>query len=301
MTRSRISLFLLLPCLLAPVWGAGASSTLPSDPELMLRDLTDRQVTLFREAEEAGDDLDEMNFRTHAQRLAQDYDDFLKRFPDYPPVYAAYGLMLNRLDLRRQSAAILTKGEEVFTEMAEDEGAQTPAFRKDWALLRNLLGNYVAEEGHPVEASVYFLGAIDLVPDEPLYHYQLGTLLTDAQDEFLLSGDWTRATLEDAMHEAFRQAAELAPDRIEFVYRYGESFYDLTNPDWDEALTVWSQLEADAQSEVERETMQLHRANVLLRQGKPAEARAALDSVTESVLQAQRQKLIDQIDAAGAE
>jgi len=301
MTRLRFALFLLLPCLLAPVRGAGAGSVVPSNPERLLRDLTDRQVTLFREAETAGDNLDEMNFRKDAQELAQAYDDFLKRYPDYPPVYAAYGLMLNRLDLRRQSAAILTQGEEVFTRMGEDEGARTPAFLRDWALLRNLLGNYVAEEGHPVEASVYFLGAIDLVPDEPLYHYQLGTLLTDARDDFLLTGDWTRAALENSMHEAFRRAAELAPDRIEFVYRYGESFYDLTDPDWDEALGVWGQLEADAQSEVERDTMRLQRANVLIRQGKSAEARAVLGSVTEPVLQAQKQKLIDQVDAAGAE
>jgi hypothetical protein len=46
------------------------------------------------------------------------------------------------------------------------------------------------------------------------------------------------------MHEAFRKAAELAPDRLEFTYRYAESFYDLTTPDWDGALKAWNTLEA---------------------------------------------------------
>ena len=41
------------------------------------------------------------------------------------------------------------------------------------------------------------------------------------------------------MHEAFRTAAELAPDRIEFTYRYAESFYDLEKPDWDGAFKAW--------------------------------------------------------------
>jgi hypothetical protein len=66
------------------------------------------------------------------------------------------------------------------------------------------------------------------------------------------------------MQEAFRRAAELAPDRIEFTYRYAESFYDIQDPDWAAALKAWEGLEARAQSDIERQTMRLHEANVLL-------------------------------------
>ena len=97
------------------------------------------------------------------------------------------------------------------------------------------------------------------------------------------------------MHEAFRQAAELAPDRIEFTYRYAESFYDLENPDWDAALKVWNKLEAQAESDLERQTMRLHIANVLLKQGKADLARAQLDTVNEPALLAQKQKLVAQL------
>jgi len=142
------------------------------------------------------------------------------------------------------------------------------------------------------------MAAIKLEPKEPLYHYQLGTLLYVAHDEFVASGEWTADGLNHTMHEAFRQAAELAPDRLEFTYRYAESFYDLTTPDWDGALKAWNALEAKAATEIERQTMRLHVINVLLKQGKTDHARVLLDTVTEPALQGQKEKLVAQLPAA---
>jgi hypothetical protein len=50
----------------------------------------------------------------------------------------------------------------------------------------------------------------------------------------------------DMLARPSAQAAELAPDRIEFAYRYAEAFYDLEQPDWDAALKAWSALEEKA-------------------------------------------------------
>jgi hypothetical protein len=163
--------------------------------------------------------------------------------------------------------------------------------------VKNQLGNWLAEEGRPLEAVNYFLAAVQLAPDEPLYHYQLGTLLTEARDEFVRSGAWTRATLDRAMQEAFRRAAELAPERIEFTYRYGESFYDLEKPDWPAALEWWRGLEKKAGPGVEQQTVRLHEANVLMKQGKFSEARALLATVDAPALQRQREKLAAQLPA----
>ena len=157
---------------------------------------------------------------------------------------------------------------------------------------KNPLGNLLAEDSKPREALPYFIAAVKLVPGEALYHYQLGTLLYEARDDFLKSGEWTRPALDQAMHEAFKRAAELAPERFEFGYRYGESFYDLEKPDWEAALKVWGALEEKAGTAIERETLRLHAANVLLKQGRPDEAKFLLNSVTEPELQAQKQKLI---------
>ena len=167
----------------------------------------------------------------------------------------------------------------------------------DQALVKNQIGNYLAEEGRPLEALPYYMAALKIAPNEPLYHYQLGTLLYEARDEFLKSGEWRQEAIDQSIHEAFRRAAELAPDRIEFTYRYAESFYHLEPPDWDAALQAWSTLEIKAPTAIERETMRLHAANVLIKQGKTGEARGVLDTITESALAKPKEKLVAQLNS----
>ena len=97
------------------------------------------------------------------------------------------------------------------------------------------------------------------------------------------------------MHDAFKRAVELAPSRFEFAYRFAESFYDLEQPDWDAALRAWSELEEKAPTDVERQTMRLHAANICLKLGKPEHAQALLSTVTEAGLQTQKEKLLVQL------
>ena len=277
-----------------------APAAQPSPEEQAVQALVTRQQEILAAADKAGDKLDEENFRTQMQDVANGYEDFLRRHPDYPPAYAAYGVMLGKISMRRQSAMMLLKADELFIKADGKDGVRTPAFLRTWALVKNQLGDYVAEEGKPLEAVNYFLAAIDLTPNEPLYHYQLGTLLTEARDDFLESGHWTRPALDQAMHEAFRRAAELAPSRIEFGYRYAESFADLATPDWDEALKAWAALEEKATSDFDRQTMRLQAANILIKQRKFEHAQALLATVTVEPLQKERQKLVAELVAEPA-
>jgi tetratricopeptide (TPR) repeat protein len=182
--------------------------------------------------------------------------------------------------MRKEAAAMLLKANQLDS---------------DIPFVKNQLGGYLAEEGKPLDAAPYFLAAIKLAPNEPIYHYQLATLLVEARDDFLRSGEWTRAALDEAMANGFKRAAELAPERFELAYRYAESFYDLAKPDWNAALKVWAALEDKAQTPVERQTMRLHAANVLIKQGKPDHARTLIVTVDEPALQGQKQKLVAQL------
>ena len=101
------------------------------------------------------------------------------------------------------------------------------------------------------------------------------------------------------MLDAFRLAAELAPENIPFGYRYCEAHYDLENPDWAAALASWQALGARLTAPIEQQTVRLHEANVLLRQNKAYEAQVALATVTDDRLAVQKQKLIAQLPAAG--
>lgn len=276
--------FLLL--LLSLTLAAAAPLRAAADESLAdrtLRQLVEQQKALLAEEARKSPDFDAANFETQMQLVLQGYELLLRDNPKYAPGYAAYGYLLGKVGQRKASIAILLKANQLDPEVP---------------LVKNQIGNFLAEEGRAREALPYYLAAIQLEPKEPLYHYQLGTLLYVAHDEFLKSGEWTADGLVHTMHEAFRQAAELAPDRLEFTYRYAESFYDLTTPDWDGALKAWNALEAKATTEIERQTMRLHEINVLLKQGKGDHARVLLDSVTEPALQAQKEKLVAQLPAA---
>ena len=113
-----------------------------------------------------------------------------------------------------------------------------------------------------------------------------------SREDFLKAGQWTRASLDAAMHHAFQRATELAPDRFAFAYRFAESFYDLERPDWDAALKAWSTLEEKAPTPVERQTMRLHAANICLKLGKRDHAKALLATVDDPKLQGQKQRLL---------
>lgn len=277
--------FLLLACLLlaAPL---GLRAIPAGDADGTLKALVARQNKLFAEAEKQGDQLDQDNFRSQLQQLCNDYDVLLRDYPKLAAGFVAYGMLLNKVDMRKEAAEMFLQANRI---------------DKNIPLVKNQLGNYLAEEGKPLEAVNYYLSAIQLEPKEPLYHYQLGTLLTEARDDFLKSGQWTREALDKAMHEGFRQAMELSPGSVTYAYRYGESFYDLEHPDWDEALEFWRALELKVNPGVEKQTIRLHEANILIKEDKIDQAKDLMATVTEPVLQKQKQKLIDQLPKPKAE
>lgn len=250
--------------------------------ERSLKKIADRQREIFDEAAKQGENLDQSSLKQKLQTLVHEYELLLQNNPKYAAGYAAYGILLSKVDMRKEAAAMLLKANQL---------------DPDVAIVKNQIAVLLAEDGKPLDAAPYFIAAIKLEPNEPLYHYQLGTLLAEARDDFLKAhtGDWTRASLDAAMHNAFKRAAELAPDRFEFAYRYAESFYDLEKPDWDAALQAWSALEEKAPTAIERQTMRLHAANVLLKMGKAAHARALLNTVDDPKLQGQKARLLPQL------
>jgi tetratricopeptide (TPR) repeat protein len=272
----------LLSCAcLALLAARPARADAPPAPETMaeqrLREIVEHQKAVLADAGNERDTPDDPELKARANQIVHEYESLLRDNPEFAAGYASYGYMLWKVGARKEAVAILLKANQL---------------DPDIPLVKNELGNYLAEEGKPMEALNYYLAAIKLEPGEPLYHYQLGTLLCEAQDDFLKSGEWTRDSLDHSMQQAFKAAAQLAPDRIEFTYRYAESFYDMKDPDWAEALKAWGGLEARAQSDIERQTMRLHEANVLITMGRNADAGKVLDTVTDPRLDLQKQKLV---------
>src|SRR5882757_6087358 len=158
------AVFLLSLCAIAAALPSAARAE-DTAVEAQVKDLVARQKTIFAKAEAAGPDYDKDELRSQLQQLCNEYDALLRRNPTYVPALVSYALLLGKVDMRRESVVLLLKANNL---------------DKDLPIVKNQLGNYLAEEGKPIEAMNYYLSAIQLEPKEPLYHYQLGTLLTEA-------------------------------------------------------------------------------------------------------------------------
>ncbi len=270
-----VSLFLI-------ALGAAAAETFA---ERTLKEIVGRQKNIFARAEAEKDNLDEAWLRGELQSVINSYDVLIQKNPEFAAGHAAYGQLLGQVGMNREAVGILLKANQLDGEIP---------------LVKNEIGRLLAEDGKPGEALPWITAAIKLEPNEPVYHYHLGKLLTEARDDLIATGNFTRAKLDESMLEAFQRAAELAPDKMAFAYRAAEAYYDLETPRWDDALKAWSALEEKAKPGLEQQTIRLHAANVLGKLGRRDHARALLITVTEAPLQKQKQTLLDELAANAA-
>ncbi len=253
--------------------------------ERTLKEIVGRQKNIFARADAEKDNLDEAWLRAELQSVINSYDVLIQKNPEFAAGHAAYGQLLGQVGMNRAAVGILLKANQLDGEIP---------------LVKNELGRLLAEDGKPAEALPWITAAIKLEPNEPVYHYHLGKLLTEARDDLIATGNFTRAKLDESMLEAFQRAAQLAPDKMAFAYRAAEAYYDLEVPRWEEALKAWGELEQKAQPGLEQQTIRLHAANVLAKLDRRDHARALLVTVTEAPLQKQKQTLLDELAQSAA-
>lgn len=266
-----------------PLVAADAPARGETMAEKTLKEIVARQRDILSRAEKDGDNLDVAGLRGDLQSVINSYDVLIQKSPEFAPAYVTYGMLLGQVGMTKQAVGILLKANQLDAEIP---------------VVKNEIGRFLAEDGKLVEALPWIMSAIDLAPKEPLYHYHLGKLLTEGRDEFIKTGQFTRPALDKAMLQAFARAAELAPANFGYAYRHAEAYYDLEAPQWDAALALWRKLDAGVETPLEHQTLRLHQANVLIKQGKSAEARALVTTVMEPTLAKQKQTLLDQLAKA---
>ncbi|MGB0370620.1 MAG: tetratricopeptide repeat protein [Opitutales bacterium] len=129
-------------------------------------------------------------------------------------------------------------------------------------VVKQQIGNYMAENGLYTESLTWFLQAVTLAPKEPRYHFQMGELLYQYRWQFIEDGSFTRESLDRDMLTAFGQAAFLLPEDFPIQLRYAESYYDIEKPQWHVALSAFEQALPLARNEVETQAVLLHLARV---------------------------------------
>jgi tetratricopeptide (TPR) repeat protein len=252
--------------------------------EKSLVEIVERQHNIFERAQKEGDHLDQAWLRGELESVIKSYDVLIQKNPEYALAYGGYGMLLGKVGMTKEAVIMLLKANKLDPTLDE---------------VKNQIAVHLAEDGKPVDALPWVTAAIDLEPKKALYHFHLGELLAGGRSDFVKTGQFDEAKLDQSMLDAFKRASELAAGDFPIAYRYAKAYYELGTPRWTEALALWEKLEQTAANDQQRQLVRLQRANVLIKLGRPSEARALLDTVTNIDLAAEKQTLLDELAKAG--
>jgi len=213
------------------------------------------------------------------------YEGFLVRHPKHVPARLAYGSFL--YDLGDDEAAVKQ------WEKARDLDPGNPAA---W----NNLANHYGHRGPTIKALECYEKAIELAPDEPVYFQNLATAVylfrKDAMEYYHLTED---AVFERAL-ELYRKAVKLDPDNFPLATDLAQSYYGFkpkptpeAQAKWKSAaLTAWHYALKIANDDIERQGVYLHLARIELNTGGFDTARKHLETVTNEMYTAMKNRLL---------
>lgn len=256
---------------------APASDTVEA---IQLEKIVEKEAMLMLEVSIMPEDIQKEEKHRRLYDLIYDYENFISSHPESELGLILYGKLLRRLGLNKK---------------ANNMFARVNKLNPNIAVVKQQIGNFLAEEGMFELALPYFLAAIELEPQTARYHYQLGELLYTYYEAYLSKEVYTRETLDEQMLGAFRRAAELDTQERTYRFRYAEAFYDVVKPNWSEARRQWETLLASAQSEREADIVRLQLARVYMFDGQPSQARALLEKVNQPALEQTRQQLLAEL------
>lgn len=256
---------------------ASAQSNLATE---RLLKISEQEENFYKKIAEDPDFYSEQDMDRRIDDLVQSYRTYLTEHPDDVNALILYAKLLRRTDQTNQAFTAFLKADELDPEIA---------------VVKQQIGTHLAEQGKGKAALTFYLSAVELEPKTALYHFSLGQLLHQFQDEFIEDEIFTRDALERETLSAFQKAAQLEPENLDFQMRLGESYYDQASPDWKAALSHWENIRETAKTTLRREIIDLHRAHVMGKIGRIEEAKALTKTIQHPTLQFSRQQVLDEI------
>jgi len=220
-----------------------------------------------------------------AQTIYDLYTAYITDHPDDAQAVVLYGKFLNRVGQNDFAYEVFRRADQLAPNLA---------------VVKQQLGNHLAETGKYAPALDLLRQATTLAPSEPLYHYEIGELLNIYYDQFLADKILDAAGLDKTLEAEFARAAALAPTEKGFAWRHAESFYDQRNPDWTAALAAWTALASQTTEPAELEVIHLHQARALIELGKFDVARPLLEQPVMKALENSRAILLKRLQTTPA-
>ncbi len=251
--------------------------------QLELEKIQTEQNTLIAAYLKSDNSVDKDSLESRIAALVTRYESLLAKNHKNVPVLVTFGLFLAQIGQEDYSLKILTKADVLDPSIPQ---------------IKNQLGNSMTESANFQLAFPYYLGAIELAPKEPLYHYQLGNLLYYFEDDFIEIEMFSAKQVDELMFTSFQSAAKLAPENAAYQYRFAEAYYDYDKADMHEALKLWLQLEDRSFGDQDKQIMRLQQANVHIILGNLDVVPLLLESVTDSYLASNKEIIQEKLNTA---
>jgi len=227
------------------------------------------------------------------------------------------GTALPKEELLRQAQYLVNQYESYLCENPKDvnglilfgkflkkAGHPEDAFSKFWqadqinpniAVTKQQIGNFFVENGRVIEAFPFFIYATRLEPNEPSYHYNLGSFIYIFEDQLSIVDH--NENLGELMHQSFKQAASLNPEDFDYQLRFAQSFFDFNHSNFNDGLVAWEKLLNDFSNRTKKETdyIKLGIAKMLIKLNRSEDALNLLSSVQTKSLFHSKDVLIQKI------
>lgn len=261
-TRLLVTCFLALVALSSSV----RAEEDPRDAERQFRFLLSRGEELQTESE-ALTRANFAHFKAEQHRLEGDYKHFLNDHPNHTRAMVAYGSLL-------------------YDEHNEDEGVHwwEKAIEIDpqEAYAYNNLANHYGHNGQADKALRYYRKAIDLVPTEPIFHFNWATTCQMYRNESHKVYGWNKDEIFQHSLEEFRKARDLVPEDFGMASTYAETFFMMPKPDWQGAYDGWQFCLKQPLVDQQRQYVYANLARTCVRMGRNDEARQWLAKLTDT-------------------
>ncbi|MDG2345812.1 MAG: hypothetical protein P8M62_07155 [Opitutae bacterium] len=276
--------FLAYTCMLSLATDLSAQSKQSDLDTERLLDISKREQKIYQRLAADPEFYTADDLERHINELIQSYSTYLTENPDDVSALVLYGKLLRRVN----------KNNEAFNAFLQADKLDSKI-----AVVKQQIGNHMAETGKGKAALTFYLNAIQLEPKVPTYHFALGELLYTFRNQFLEEAIFTRDALDHEMLKAFETAVRLEPDNFDTQMRLGEAYYDLASPDWKAALVHWNKLRKDCPNDdtLRRQILDLHKTRVLGKLGRIGEAKELAATIVQPSLQQSKQQVLSELDS----
>lgn len=266
-----------------PVSEAREQITLSSQ---ILGRIIDKQTRFFEKSSDT-DNHSSSELTRKAQEIVSDYEVYLGENPKDTNALILYGKFLRKVGQEQHAVDYFLEADSVNPKLA---------------VVKQQLGNYLIEEGRPVDAFPFLIMTIELAPSQPDYHFHLGSFLFLFEEELVREKIISKDRAGSFMHKSFEQAAKLSPANFDYQLRYAQSFFDYPDSSKQHALHVWNKLvqKFPKRSNTEKDYFKLSKARILLDLNRKSDALTLLKSVSSSALESAKKSLILQVNVKEA-